>query len=266
VRSRAAVIKPLRQDEQFVVAAIADHFRAAWKAGENPPDARLQLSGNDIALEVTTLEQFVIDEKRGGHKPRRSKDTTAAILAKELDRNLRATIPNGMAVILTLNSPISKARKTKSLLARLITRYVKDFADTIHVEIVIEGNEIGIRIKAYNDTDDSQKVFFVGRNLKSDPNILKNAWCILEERIRTKTEKCRGIRSEIWLGLLNNYWLAESETYRRALGLFSVAHPFSKILLVSADGTVETLYTRGPMVDSVAGGMVDRNAPTWTRR
>jgi hypothetical protein len=132
--AQAAVIKPLRRDEQLVVAAIADHFNATWKAGENPPDARLQLSGNDIALEVTTLEQFVIDENRGGYKPRRSEDTTAAILAKELDRILRTTIPNGMVVILILNSPIAKARKTKSVLAGLITNYVKAFTDTIDVK------------------------------------------------------------------------------------------------------------------------------------
>jgi hypothetical protein len=198
------VIKPLRRDEQLVAAAIADHFNATWKAGENPPDARLQLLGNDIALEVTTLEQFVIDEKRGGYKPVRSEDTTAAILARELDRNLRATIPPGMVVILTLHSPIYKARKTKAILARLIANYLKAPAETIDTEEVIEGNKIGIRIAAYEGSD-PHKVLFVGRNLKSDPNILNNAWRILEERLRTKTAKCRGIPSEIWLGLLNNY-------------------------------------------------------------
>ena len=63
-------------------------------------------------------------------------------------------------------------------------------------------------------------------------------------RIRMKAKKCRGICGEIWLGLLNYYWLADAGAYRSALGRFNVEHPFSKILLVSLGGVVETLYAR----------------------
>jgi hypothetical protein len=76
-----------------VTTGMADHFNVKWRAGENPPDAYLQLPRHDVALEATRLEQVVIDERRGGYKPRRSEDTTAVILTNELDRMLRRKYP-----------------------------------------------------------------------------------------------------------------------------------------------------------------------------
>jgi hypothetical protein len=146
--------------------------------------------------------------------------------------------------MLTLTPRINEARKTKTALSRLIVQCVEDYPEGIKTEKNIEGNKIPIRITvtACEAVGARKVVALILDSNKNSSDILENAWCILEDRIRTKTEKCRGICGEIWLGLLNHYWLADSEIYRQALGLFAVEHPFSKILLVSLDGVVETLY------------------------
>jgi hypothetical protein len=237
---------PLRHDEKLVTVAIARHFKVTWKPGEDPPDAYLQLPKRDIALEVTRLEELIIDEKWGGHKSRRSKDTTAMILANELDKTLRQKIPDDTLVILTLNSPITDARQTRAVLEKLIVQYVNSHPNGVKKDEIIYSNKIGIWVRRYEGGEARKVALVIGGN-KSDRNVLENAWCILEDRIKTKTEKCRGIGGKIWLGLLNYYWVADIEIYRRALGMFHVEHPFSKILLVSLEGKVETLYSEAKL-------------------
>ena len=63
-------------------------------------------------------------------------------------------------------------------------------------------------------------------------------------RIIAKAEKCKRIGElmPIWLVLLNEYWLADADTYREALASISRRHPFEKILLINSDGSVSRLF------------------------
>jgi hypothetical protein len=165
------------------------------------------------------------------------------ILANELNKTLGGKISDDTLVILTLNPTITKARQTRAELEKLILQCVRSHSHEVKKDEVIHGNKIRIWIKRY-EGGESRKVLFIIDSNKSNRNVLENAWCTLEDRVKTKAEKCRDIGGEIWLGLLNNYWDADIDTYRQALGMFHVEHPFSKILLVSSEGMVETLYTR----------------------
>ena len=66
----------------------------------------------------------------------------------------------------------------------------------------------------------------------------------MEERIATKTKKCSAFASKgpVWLALRNDYFLADVETYRQAFAQIQHPHVFEKILLISGNGSVATLY------------------------
>ena len=77
-------------------------------------------------------------------------------------------------------------------------------------------------------------------------DIPTTARCILQERIAAKAETCRALKFDhsIWLALRNGYPLADVETYRVGMNMFSVNHPFEKILLISRDGSVDELWAK----------------------
>ena len=232
----------LRTDEELVTTAIARDFSAAWKAGENPPDAYLLLPERTVALEVTRLEEVDLDEKHGGNRPSCANDMTAAIFSNELNKTLRQKLPDRIYVMLQLNDLITNPRKTRTELEQFIIQCVRDSPQgSPQHSIVINDNKIRVQIKCSAEAVSHAVVHMHGRAKVINNPISENAWIILEERLRMKAQKCKGLCGEIWLGLLNNY-CADAETYRSVLGMFNVEHPFSKILLVSLDGVVETLW------------------------
>lgn len=235
----------LRPDEEFVIRAVAASFSGDWWTGENPPDAYLKVCAEIVAVEISTLTQQVRDEK-GGSKPRMSEDATGIWLANELSEELRDEIPDGRTVVLELESPILKARKVKLRLKETILRHVLSNRETkVEVEEDIYGNRIIIHVSSY-DGPDPRKVHGVVSNRKSNPDILLNARSILEDRIVVKSDKCRSLhfKGALWLALFNDYWLAEYETYKQSFEMFSVNHPFEKILLVSGNKSVAVLYEK----------------------
>ncbi|MDH6258422.1 hypothetical protein [Bradyrhizobium sp. BR13661] len=233
----------LKPDEEFVARSLATHFDGIWSPGENPPDIYLEIGSGAVAVEISILTQHVVDE-RGGTKPRLSEDSTALWLANELEKELSAIILAGRVFVLTLRAPISNARRTKEALrTRLLSLAAGNGDETIDVEETILGNRIGVHLTSY-DGSDRRKVLAVVANRKSDPHIGSNARSILEERIVTKSDKCSSFaaKTPVWLALLNDYFLADDETYRQALAQISASHIFEKIILISGNGSVATLY------------------------
>lgn len=233
----------LRSDEKFVICSVATHFSGTWWDGEDPPDAYLQIADEVTAVEISTLTQHVRDG-RGSSKSRLSEDSTAIWLANELNEELKAAIPDGLLVMLTLSSPILKARKVKTRLAGTITNLVSNAYQSEVTEIIL-GNQIDIQVVA-DDRPSGKKVVGIIMNANSSPDILRNAWDILEDRIIDKASKCRSLAfsGPKWLALLNDYWLADNETYRQAIESLSADHPFEKILLVSGNGSVSVLHKK----------------------
>jgi hypothetical protein len=235
----------LKPDEEFVARSLATQFHGAWSEGENPPDIYLNICNQTVAVEISTLTQHVFDE-RGGMTPRLSEDSTALWLANELEKELSAIIPSDRMFVLTLRAPISNARRTKEVLRGSLLGLVASNAnETIDVEETIFGNRIGIHLTPY-DGADRRKVHAVIPNRNSDPHIPSNARRILEERIATKSNKCSAFAAKkpTWLALFNDYFLADDETYRRALAQISTPHIFDKIVLISGNGSVTTLYDK----------------------
>lgn len=165
-------------------------------------------------------------------------------LRRTFTLGVQAIILAGRVFVLTLRAPISNARRTKEALrTRLLSLAAGNGDETIDVEETILGNRIGVHLTSY-DGSDRRKVLAVVANRKSDPHIGSNARSILEERIVTKSDKCSSFaaKTPVWLALLNDYFLADDETYRQALAQISASHIFEKIILISGNGSVATLY------------------------
>jgi hypothetical protein len=230
----------LRQDEKFVICSVAAYFSGEWWPGENPPDAYLKVHHEVVAVEISTLTQHVSDGS-GGSIPRLSEDATAIWLANELNSELLDKIPDGLFVMLTLASPILKARKAKTYLKDKIVTLVSSSCET-EVTEDIWGNRVKVRI-APDDRPSGKKVVGIVTNQKSSPDILLNARSILEDRLVVKASKCCSLRfgGPLWLALFNDYWLADNDTYQQAIESFSVDHPFEKILVVCGNRSVTEL-------------------------
>lgn len=235
----------LKPDEEFVIRALAAELAGEWSPGEDPPDAYLTMDQKTVAVEISTLTQHVTSA-RSGMRSRHTEDSAALRLADELDEELRQTIPQGRVVVLTLRAPIAKVRPTRNALRARIADLIANATDQeFQLEESILGNCVGISISSYDGPDEKKVVAAVVNN-NSDPRIAMNARRILEDRITTKTKKCNALPFDgpVWLALFNDYFLADDATYRHALTQIPHAHPFERILLISGNGSVETLYDR----------------------
>ena len=232
----------LRDDEEFTIKAVAEKFSGTWKLGENPPDAHLAIGANTIAVEITTLTQYVTNGREP--RPRASDDAPITYLANELNLKLHNLIPDRHSIGLVLTTPISNVRKTATDLAHCLCHSdIQSFSSA--KEMQIQGNTIKVQLYCHEELQ-KQKVWIVATNRNSDPNILANAMYILKERIVRKTKTCRTLvgKQPLWLALLNDYFLADTSTYERALSCISVVHPFDKILLISRGAQVDPLFER----------------------
>ncbi len=231
----------MRTEEEFVLGSVAKLYSGEWKPGENPPDGDLTVAGRTIAVEVSTLTQHITDDK--GTRPRLSDDTAAIRLANELDAELRGGIPINKLVILVLRAPINEYRKTKVLLRNEINSLlsVTQASNRAERKVSIRGNEVEIYLDEA-EGGETKKIVAAVMNRSSSPDILKNVLYMLEDRISVKARKCANVRGPIWLALQNDYFLTDVDTYRYGLQFISVEHPFEKILLVSGDASVATLF------------------------
>ena len=230
----------LRKDEKFVIEALCASYGGTWRIGEDPPDAYMTLNEDEIAVEISVLTQHVVS-KSGTQVPRLSQDTGVLRLCDEINEELKNDIPSGVYVLLTISSPLNKIRQTKTDLIDKIKVIDKKMAP---IKQVFEINQNKVKIQLISgDRPYGKKVVGVVPNQNSSPDILANVLYILSERINDKVTKCRDIvHRPLWLGLFNDYWLAELDTYELAMKKISVVHPFDKICLVHESKEVHTLY------------------------
>lgn len=236
--------KRLRDDEEFVIRALASAVSSTWRPGEDPPDAYLGLGSETVAVEISTLSQYVHDH-RGTPIPRFSQDATALRLIEELNKDLEAKIPQGCTVQLVLESPINNKRKLKPQLAEKILELLQCREPSQIVEYRAFDNKIEIQLDSSNRPWDNKIVGLV-INQKASADILMNARFILDHRITVKDKKCQSLNfnGPLWLALVNDYWLADVDTYKQAISGSTVCHRFDKIVFVSGNGAVETLYKK----------------------
>jgi hypothetical protein len=199
--------------ERAALEAVARHFSATWEKGEAPPDAYLTIARKRIAVEVTTTKQRIAD--RGGlTKPRLRFDRVALGFV----RRLQAAPEDNIRTYLARQSAQGEAKHT------------------------IHGNQIRVRLVKGGSRRTTRVIGFV-HNPDSDPDVLFDITLSLIERIGAKARTGAPARSagDRWLVLAGNDRFLHMETYRHVYSQLSIPTGFKKILVVLADGRIETL-------------------------
>ena len=203
----------LGQRERDVLAAVARHFSATWEKGEAPPDAYLTIAGKRIAVEVTTTK-LRIAERGGLTKPRLRFDRVALGFV----RRLQAAPEDNIRTYLARQSAQGEAKHT------------------------IHGNQIRVRLVKGGSRRTTKVIGFV-HNPDSDPDVLFDITLSLIERIGAKARTGAPARSadDRWLVLAGDDRFSYIEPYRHVCSQLSIPTGFKKILVVLADGRIETL-------------------------
>jgi hypothetical protein len=230
----------LSDDEKFVIESLSNSFGGAWRHGEDPPDAYLMQGNVEIAIEISTLTPHVVG-RSGTLEPRLSQDMGVFRMCDELNGELGDLIQSGSYVILTLHAPVDKLRKFKNILKERIVETVNSGAFG-EVSLDIGENNAKVRV-VKGQRPSGKKIVGIVANQNSNPNIFSNVRYILNQRIQEKTRKCSKVMSRpLWLALFNDYCLAEPNSYRYAMQEYSESHPFEKILLISGNREVDSIY------------------------
>ena len=229
----------LRKAEQSAIGAVARHFSAAWRPGEGPPDAYVTVGGRRVALDVAVIA--LQPGRTRVAKARLREDRVAQRVLRDLEGALRAHVPDGKTIILTLGAPIKVPNKLVAALAKMLPAYLESGAEEVDEKKIILGNRVRFRVLNHDSTWKAKVIGFVFTG-DPEPGILANAMRSLHDEIAAKAKRLlpRRFAGERWLVLHNDHWIADIKTYRRAYSLLSTPHNFEKILMVF-DGRIDSL-------------------------
>ena len=199
--------------ERAALEAVARYFSATWEKGEAPPDAYLTIARKRIAVEVTTTK-LRIAERGGLTKPRLRFDRVALGFV----RRLQAALEDNIRTYLARQSAQGEAKHT------------------------IHGNQIRVRLVKGGSRRTTKVIGFV-HNPDSDPDVLFDITLSLIERIGAKARTGAPARSAVdrWLVLAGDDRFSYIEPYRHVCSQLSIPTGFKKILVVLADGRIETM-------------------------
>ena len=231
-----------RTREQAAIEAVARYVSAISEQGDGDgPGAYLTLAGQRIAVEVAAIEQRLV-EAHDLAKPRLRFDKVALRFVGGLRATLSAFVPEDEAVIVTITAPIRLPAKTAAALEHQIRDCLARPAGPMEVKAQILGNEIRFRRVKGVSTRMAKVIGFV-HNPDSDPDILLRLTQSLLRHIGTAADKRlpESFAGARWLVVASDDGLSHIETYRQVCAQLSLPTGFEKILMVLADGRVETL-------------------------
>ena len=221
--------------------AVARQFSATWEKGEAPPDAYLTIARKRIAVEVTTTKRRIAD--RGALTiPRPRFDRVALRFVRRLQEALSASVPDGRTLILTITAPIRVPSKTAAALEDNIRDFLARRSAPREAKYMIHGNQIRVRLVKGGSRRTTKVIGFV-HNPDSDPDALFDITLSLIERIGAKARPGAptGSAGDQWLVLAGDDRFSHMETYRHVYSQLCIPTDFKTILMVLADGRIETL-------------------------
>ncbi len=232
----------MRDEEAHVgrslVAFLGGPEHAQFEPGDDPPDLVFFLDGDRVGVEVTRLSQFTI--RPDGTLGNRTTDDSFGLRAvDELNAKFGSALPDDVDLFIHVEMPAQSGGKFKSKLTAWVQEIVASPAVGREEERVIEG--ASVRIRAINRRKSEKRIVGLIGNGYSSPDVGLNALLLLEDRIATKNEICSGLPRPVWLALLNDYWLADADSYQLAMGKLPIQHCFKRIFLVRDDGHVSEL-------------------------
>jgi hypothetical protein len=232
----------VRRDEEFVGRALVEFFggpsRAAASDGEDPPDLYLTVGASRVGVEVTQLSQFTL-EPDGTLGNRTTQSYFSLRLLDELNTKVGPSLPDDVSLLIGLWVPVSNASRFRRGLTEWVTKVASAPEQSLEQEREIEGSKTSISVIPERPSGKKIVGFVVNTNSSADIGL--NARLVLEDRIRTKSETCAPLPKPIWLAVLNDYWLADADTYTVASRQLKLAHCFERIFLVSDKGAVNEI-------------------------
>jgi hypothetical protein len=232
----------VRRDEEFVGRALVSFFggppNASVSDGEDPPDLYLTVGGCRTGVEVTQLSQFTF-ESDGTLGNRATYDIFGIQMLNRLDAKVGPTLPEDVSLLIGLWVPVPNASRFKKTLTKWVAQIAAAPKQGFKEERELEGSKVSISVIEQRPSGKKIAGFVVNKNSSADIGL--NARLILEDRIRTKADICARLPKPIWLAVLNDYWLADADTYAVAGRQLNLSHCFERIFLVSDQGTVNEL-------------------------
>ena len=215
--------------ERAALEAVAAHFPAA---------------GGRIAAEVATIRKRIA-ARDGLNNPRLRFDGVALRVVRDLQAALRDSVPHDRTLVVTVTAPIRKSSKTVAALVDAIGRRLARGHGRIGMKAAINANQVQARLVKDVCGRASKVIGFV-HNPDSDPEVLFGVTEILLRRIGAAAARPapKRISEARWLVIADATGLAHAATYRRVCDQLALATGFEKILLLLADGRVETLAGR----------------------
>ena len=231
----------LGQRERAVLAAVARHFSATWEKGRRSV-RRLSQDRREANCRRGQDNKQRIAERGGLTKPRLRFDRVALGFVRRLQAALSASVPDGRTLILTITAPIRVPAKTAAALEDNVRTYLARQSGEGVAKHTIHGNQIRVRLVKGGSRQTTKVIGFV-HNPDSDPDVLFDITLSLIERIGAKACKGAPGRSagDRWLVLAGDERFSHMETYRHVYPQLSIPTDFKKVLMVLADGRIETL-------------------------
>ncbi|MDE2466744.1 MAG: hypothetical protein KGO02_23965 [Alphaproteobacteria bacterium] len=233
----------MRPDEEFVGHALVEFLGGASRAsvsdGEDPPDLYLHVGISRIGVEVTRLSQFTF-ESDGRLGNRNKQDIFGIRILDKLDAEVGQRLPEKIGLLIELCIPVQNARSFKKSLKQWVEEIAADPKKGFKEERKIEGSKVTVSVIEQQPI--KRKIHGLVTNKNSLTYIPMNAHLLLEDRILVKDKICSGLSKPIWLALLNDYCLADADTYADAGLHLKLNHCFERIFLVSDQGAVNELF------------------------
>lgn len=236
----------MKPDEETVGRALVNFLGgppvASMSEGDDPPDLYLSFGGRRVGVEVTRLSQFTI-EPDGTLGNRTTQDSFGLGLIADLNFEIGPLVPQDTSLLVVLWLPVKKASRFKNSLINLSAQFAESATIGMREKHEIEGSRVdisGIPLRPSGD-----KVVGIIANENSSADIGLNARLILEERIRCKTSICKKLEKPLWLAMLNDYWIADADSYELAAKQLRIAHCFERLFLVLDTGAVSELTIAG---------------------
>jgi hypothetical protein len=237
----------MRSEEAFVCQALVDFLGgpsvASGSDGDDPPDIDLTIDGSRVGMEVTRLSQFTFepDEALGNRK---TQDSFGCRLIEDLNTKLGALLPENVSLVIVLRVPVPRAARFRKKVTDWVTQLVAAASPGTKHERNLEGSNVSVSVIPKRPSGKKIVGFVVNKHSSAD--IRLNAHLVLEDRIQTKSKRCESLAATgrpIWLAVLNDYPLADADTYAAAYRQLKISHCFERLFLVSDDGAVSELVT-----------------------
>jgi hypothetical protein len=160
-------------------------------------------------------------------------------MLNELDGNVGPRLPEELSLLIGLWVPVPNASRFKRALTEWVAQIAAAPKQGFNEERNIEGSRVTVSVIEQRPSGKKIAGFVVNKNSSADIGL--NARLVLEDRIRSKADICGGLSKPIWLAVLNDYWLADADTYAHAGRQLNLNHCFERIFLVSDQGAVNEL-------------------------